>query len=120
MRKLFLLLLLFWMSFSSLAATFYRHVPFKMTIHEQDQIHVEYDFAAKLGVQCSANKNGPWLDYRYKGRAKSGPLPVILQNTHIPPSGQEELADIQGVFAIYIKTQKKQSYEVKCDYVATH
>lgn len=102
---------------STYAATFYRHPPFTISVLETDSVIVEYDFANKNGLRCSALQNTFWADFIYKGRSKSAVLPVILENDHVPKKENEELANPKGRLSIRGGGKTNLLYELSCRYV---
>lgn len=102
------------------ATTYYRHIPFTVTLKPGDNLVVNYNFSGKFGIKCSASQNNTWVNFLFKGSEKQSPLPVTLQNAHIPQHKQEKLADIEGQFSIssHARGDIMTHFQVSCGYVS--
>lgn len=107
---------LFLFTLSCAAAPLYRHVPFSVTLNQNDSIVVDYNYTAKMGVYCTDNHHDTAVLFTYKGFKKTAILPAVLQNAHIPPRAGEELADISGQFTM--QNDQTLATTVTCHYVS--
>ncbi|MBX3709183.1 MAG: hypothetical protein KIT56_10360 [Gammaproteobacteria bacterium] len=99
------------------ATTYYRHIPFTLSMNNQDILIVNYDFTEKPGIRCASNQANTRIEFNYKGHEKSSLLPAILIS-HLPEKKYEELTDSSGQLIIYLEklTIPHHSYEVSCNY----
>jgi hypothetical protein len=102
------------------AATFYRHLPFNLTISSQDNVVVDYDFSENNGITCTTPKPVE-ITFQYKGNRKTARLPVHLISDHVPNRAGEELADVSGQFDLtpVINQREDEQYELSCGFIGS-
>lgn len=102
------------------AQTYYRHIPFTLTLSQGDSVQVDYNYSGKIGIRCVSTKSGIKLHYAYNGHEKVTLLPAILQSDHIPETTMEQLADVDGEFALKYhdgNMASKKLNKITCTYV---
>ena len=101
------------------ATTFYRHVPFNLSMNADDTLVVNYDFQQQSGVHCTSSQKNIYMNFFYKGSEKFNSLPITLVNDHLPDKKSERLADTLGQFTIRTQSSAnlQHSYIVSCGYV---
>lgn len=119
-KYLFIIILAFSAFINTHAATFYRHIPFDLSMNTDDTLVVNYDFKQQSGVHCTGNQKHICINFFYKGNEKNNVLPITLLNDHIPDKKSERLADTLGQFTIRVQTPANNSLQkvmVSCGYV---
>lgn len=103
----------------SYANTIYKHtIPFTVKMEKEDILNVSYDFSARNGIHCVGRGATYQIHVIYKGHQKLLPLPITLQNQHIPSHPREVLADTMGKLMIEIVLHHEgKNSEVSCNYL---
>ncbi|EKD71817.1 MAG: hypothetical protein ACD_46C00089G0002 [uncultured bacterium] len=118
MRAFVLLFILFSTNFSTVfAATFYRHIPFSISAKSTDTIIADYTMNDDQGVHCESDIKNLFMTFTYKGKEKTAELPVVIQNSHVPESAIESLADLKGQFTLSNHaTVTNENKMIRCKY----
>lgn len=103
---------------NSYAITYYRHLPFHLTLTPEDNVVVDYDFSGSRGISCSATQPVT-IQFGYKGNHKIAALPIKLISDHVPDKREEELADVSGQFNLTtVKDQTpSRKIELACGFL---
>ncbi len=113
-KQLFIGLILILLLSNSHATTFYRHLPFNLTVSSDDHVVVDYDFSESNGITCMADKPVE-ITFIYKGNKKIARLPVHLISDHVPNRAGEELADVSGQLGLSpANSQDGEQTELTC------
>lgn len=104
---------------TSNATQYYRHVPFTLSLTKEDKVTVNYDYSTHSGIHCTSDYTKFFVNFTYKGHAKTAQLPVTLESDHVPVKSNEELANVSGQFTIVIDTtvNNHRPHELSCDYI---
>lgn len=107
------------LSTSSQAAVYYRHLPFSLSLSDDDTIIVDYDFKDSPGISCTSSKPSSRISFYYKGYFKSQYLPLSLVNDHVPEKKREALADRSGQFSISPDKSglNNKTHQIQCDFL---